>query len=70
MRSGKRAFAGKAAYERFISRNHSIMQFISEISDLRWVTEREWQELSQERILKANKPCMDTTSPFVIDVST
>jgi hypothetical protein len=40
-------FSGKAAYERFISRSHSIMQSISEISDLRWVTEREWQELSR-----------------------
>lgn len=43
----KRAFSGKAAFERFISGSHSIVQSVSEISDLRWVTQHEWQELSR-----------------------
>ena len=40
----KRTFAGKADFERFINRSHGIMQSVFEISDLRWVTERDWQE--------------------------
>ena len=43
----KRAFAGKADFERFINSSHAIVQSVSEISDLRWVTEREWQEVAR-----------------------
>jgi hypothetical protein len=43
----KRAFSGKGAFERFVSRSHLIVHSVPEICDLRWVTECEWQELSQ-----------------------
>jgi hypothetical protein len=58
----RRAFAGKADFEQFINRSHAIMQSVSEISDLRWVTEREWQELSRrtnpngEQVVPPNGP--------------
>ena len=44
----KRTFSGKADFERFINWSHAIVQSVSEISELRWVTEREWQEVARK----------------------
>lgn len=40
----KRAFAGKADFERFINRSRTTMQSIAQIRDIRWFTESEWQQ--------------------------
>lgn len=43
----KRVWAGNADFERFINRSHATIQSLSEISDVRWYTEFEWQEVAR-----------------------